>query len=185
MEKKKLNLALTLEKGILIFITYVFRPIWSNIIKFLFWIICLVIFLRNSTKAKLCELSAKQFDQIKDLGELCNYFRDKFKYSYDGYKGIFDHDNSRLEFFMRGGDCDDMAVYAKRKLKEFGYKPVRVFMMSGEDLKSGHMDCFFEIDNKYFLFNYGRLIEGTDLGNCISNLNNFYYNRGLYFKYYL
>lgn len=173
-------------KVLFIIIMYVFRPVWSAFFNIFYWLYYNLIYLLNPTKRLVYHANKNEFDNIKTLEELVYYFTYRYQYNYDGYKGIIDHDNLPIEFFMDWGDCEDVAHYAKKKLKKIGYKPVRVFI-KGTGLTASHFDVSFEKDGKIYLFNYGSLIGGKTLKDCMDFLGDKWgaFKNAMYFKYYL
>ena len=113
------------------------------------------------------------YTNIRDLAGLVDWFKTIYEYKFDGPFGILDHDAGRHEFFSAFGMCEDVALYATKKLRALGFKEVtRVSIMSkwlpGLAL---HMDTFFKgVDGKYYLFNYGNLCDGSSLIDCFINL---------------
>ena len=85
--------------------------------------------------------------------------------------GMLDHENSKLEFFQKFGDCDDVSLYSCKKLKELGYEAKRVWMSGKIPFMSFHFDCLVKLgENNYMLFNYGRFVYGKDLEDCMKKL---------------
>ena len=174
-------------KILFIFIMYCLRPIWNILFNIFYVSFYSVLYVIDPVKRIIYKANKSSYDSIKCLSELIYYMKFKWSYKYDGVKGIADHDNTPIEFFTKmGSDCEDVAIYAKKKLKVFGYKPVKIFM-KGKGLTSSHMDCYFEMDGKGFLFNYGYLMEGKNLDECMKRLgeNWITYKDAIYFKYYL
>jgi len=96
-----------------------------------------------------------RWNNIKTLNDLRDYFRESYKYKYDGYKGLLDHHNFALEFFTAGGDCDDVANYACKKLRELGFT-ASVYWIYGNGCFNWHFDVMYYDKNPQF-FNYGRV----------------------------
>ena len=173
-------------KILFIVIMYVFRPIWSAFFNIFYLIYYGMIYLLNPTKRIVYHANKNEYNTIKSLEELVYYFTYTYKYKHDGPLGMIDHDNLPIEFFVSFGDCEDTAHYAKKKLKAFGYKPVRVFL-KGKGFADSHFDVTFEKDSRVFLFNYGSLIGGKDLAECMKFLGDKWgaYKNAMYFKYYM
>jgi hypothetical protein len=169
---------------------YILRPIVNYLIfKPIYTIYYGVLLIFNSIAREMYITNKKIYDEIHSLDYLILFFKNKYKYKLDGMLGLFEHDNPKFEFFTNFGDCDDMSFYSFKKLKELGYKPVRICMI-GKSIISGHMDCYFEKNGLGYLFNYGNIIKGTNLEDCMSKLSwyNDSYNNGnvpYYFKYFI
>jgi hypothetical protein len=103
---------------------------------------------------------------VCNLDSLCNYFRRRKGYKLDGYKGLFHHYNSDEEFYLSGYDCEDVAWRAKRKLEGLGYQ-TQVIGMIGEKVNSWHYDLIIDDVDEYYLFNYGKLITGGSIKECL------------------
>jgi len=149
----------------LMFIVHHFlRPIWSYLIKFIFYVIYLF---KDKEKQKANRLL---WENIKTLEQLKLFFSNVYKYKYDGIIGELDHDNPSNEFFANFGDCDDMGRFSMLKLKELGFVATRVGILNLSNIRSWHYDCLFEMNGKKVLFNYGNLIEADSADECIKNL---------------
>jgi len=148
-------------------IAILLRPA-TKFITFIVWIKYVFMYMSQKTIRKRYKSNKKSYDEIKTLEELQDWFRLKYRYSSDVWNGLADHDNSQLEFFIKFGDCDDMAFYAKKKLNELGYNTKRVYMMRWK--YNGHADCFFTSNNEICLFNYGYIKKGNSLEECIAQL---------------
>jgi hypothetical protein len=159
------------------FLVKFIRPTFESPLKFIFFLITLfqVIFIKGIRDNYV--KNTKLWKDICNISKLNSFFRD-IKYKEDGPYGIMDHDNSRLEFFTSYGDCDDMGRYSYEKLKELGIKAHRIFIQ-GKNIFSNHFDCLFELNNNFFLFNYGnnKLLNKNDLNeSIIFTLNSIYKN---------
>ena len=139
------------------------RVIWANLFGVIMWLRCLP----RRSKA-LYKQRRKMWDCITDIDGLIDFIRNVYTYKFDGYKGIFDHNNYPLEFFTQFGDCDDVATYAKKKLRqiygqELQYCEVRGFSNLGR--KFLHYDCVYKLRTEcdYRLFNYGNIQTASSL----------------------
>ena len=124
----------------------------------------------------------------KNVNMLKHFFRINYKYKYDLGLGFFDHESSYFEWIFCYGDCDDMALYSKKALKNVGYEAYRVGIIgmtkwkpkSKHNLKPVlHFDCLFvdrDKDNTitYNLFNYGTIITGKSIEDVFNNLSAMY-----------
>lgn len=124
----------------------------------------------------------------KNVNMLKHFFRINYKYKYDLGLGFFDHDSSYFEWIFCYGDCDDMALYSKKALKNIGYEAYRVGIIgmtkwkpkSKHNLKPVlHFDCLFVDRGKdntitYNLFNYGTIITGKSIEDVFNNLSDMY-----------
>lgn len=144
---------------IMFIIHHTVRTLWSMIIGFIYAVAYWFIHLRNENYKR----NKKKWNEIKLLPDLIQFFNEDYHYKWDGKGGFFDHDNSIWEFFVNFGDCDDVAVFAAKKLRKLGYKAYRVGFFCW-DTKSWHYDCLFAgiVDGKtyYYLFNYGKILSG-------------------------
>lgn len=111
-----------------------------------------------------------EWNQIVTLEELIAYVKTTYFYSWDGYKGLFDHNNFSLEWFYKFGDCDDIGYYVCKKLKaifenELEYCCMRGFADLSAEPKFWHYDCVFKFkgSDDYQLFNYGDVKTGKTL----------------------
>lgn len=150
------------------------RVIWANLFGFIMWLRCLP----RRSKA-LYKQRRKMWDCITDIDGLIDFIRNVYSYKFDGYKGIFDHNNYPLEFFTQFGDCDDVAAYACRKLKEIyggelDYCSVRGF----SNLKVGfwHYDCVYKLRHErcYRLFNYGNILLADSIAEIDETMRQLY-----------
>lgn len=166
----------------------ILRPIYSTLFNLIIFIPFYGLKFLLSKKARANYFIGKHaYDNINTYDKLLQYFSTTYKYKYDLFKGFLDHDNTYLEFFMSFGDCDDMANFAKRKLKQLGYHDVIRVNMLGKSMSSGHVDCYYKKDGRHHLFNYGKVITENSLDNCMKKLKwyNDKYNEGekpYYFK---
>lgn len=139
------------------FVHHFLRTVWANIMGFFFNLA----FLNDKSYA----MKKKQFDELRELTDLQNWFRDVYKYKWDCYKGILDHNNFEHEFICSNGDCEDMAYYACKKLKKMYNGSLSYCRMRGYanlSKKFWHYDCVFQFngDGDYYLFNYGNTKSG-------------------------
>lgn len=156
------------------FLHHFLRSIWANILGVFFNIP----YLANKSYAAKKE----QFDNIRTLDDLQKWFQETYRYKWDGPKGILDHNNFMHEFICSNGDCDDMAFYACKKLKQlFGknlyYCKVRGYANLGK--KFWHYDCVFQFyySGDIYLFNYGKCRTGKSFRELDDIM------RGLYSRY--
>ena len=92
------------------------------------------------------------------MDDLYRYFKDSYTYKADGLFGILDHWNFGLEFFMKGGDCDDCAFRVANKLNfVLGYNAT-IYWIYGNGAFNWHFDCYIE---KMGFFNYGDIISAN------------------------
>lgn len=147
------------------------RPIWSFLINL--WVVPL--YWLKLTVAKPSErIKYKQrllnWNAIKNTLDAVMWFDEEFEYKPDGKHGIFDHDNTAIEFFQRFGDCDDVSLWVKRILKKNKYKAWRVWM-NGKSIQYNHFDCLIQLNpNRFCLFNYGNPIYGQSFDACMKYL---------------
>ena len=166
----------------MLFIVKYIRPIWSNFFKLIFWVIT---FINNFNEIKRLnyEINKDIWNNLKDVADLNFYFKNNYKYNWDGIYGILDHDNSKLEFLSTFGDCDDMGKFSELKLKELGYQAWRIFI-EGKNIFSNHFDCIFKNKDSYYLFNYGdnKILDTTNLkSSTLDILNKMYENSTMKF----
>jgi len=90
---------------------------------------------------------------------------------FSAIRGILDHDNPKVEYFLSGYDCDD-CEYIKEALED-EYDIIKIGMIESK-IQTYHYDCIIEIQNyignKYILFNYGNLIYGDSIQDCLKQL---------------
>lgn len=132
------------------------RPLWAYPIGAIYAAAYGLLFLFSQKHRVKYYVNRARWNSITTLHGLQDYFQSNFKYKYDGPRGIIDHHNIGIEFFMHGGDCDDMAFWACKKLKSLGI-PASVCFIYGNGVKNWHFDCYI-ITLKRF-FNYGDLTE--------------------------
>lgn len=132
----------------------------------------------RSTFLSKKELWDMAYDKDASIFKLISFAKISYKYKYDFGKGFCDHDSSYFEWIMAYGDCDDMALYAKKALKNRGYEAIRIGLL-GHDAKHHlalHFDCMYKcmdgVDVKYCLFNYGNIVSGSTPKEALMNLGN-------------
>jgi len=119
-----------------------------------------------------------QYKEIKCIDMLIDWFDDNYTYNNDPLFGAIDHDNSEYEFFSSNGDCEDVAFYARGKLREFGYKAERIYMVDlSKGMSSSHVDCIYRNEDGYFLFDYASPIYGVSIQECVDKLCERWYSR--------
>lgn len=132
------------------------RVIWANILGFFYNIYYLLLITFSKESRNKYKYNIKCWEEIQNISRLADYIRNNYKYKYDGYKGIVDHNNFKYEFFTASGDCDDVARWVCKKLRELD---IKADVIGFSDFKSDpvfwHYDCLFCISDTYFLFNYG------------------------------
>lgn len=166
------------------FVYNVIRPLWALPIKFAYFVRYSVVWMFSKKSRETYTVNKTAYNNIKTIDDLCNYFKNNYKYKYDGefiapfkaLNGLLDHDNAEIEFFMAGADCDDMASYSCRKLKQLGYVASVVYLYNTDfkRISNQHLDCLFEKDGKYYFFNYGYLQEGNTPQECFNKVNEGY-----------
>lgn len=162
-------------KFLMFFIYFVIRPIPTAIVEFFYYLYYKFKILTDE-KSRLTYLqNFMKYQNIQILENLNRFFSEDYKYKYDGPMGIFDHDNSKAEFFTSWGDCDDVAMYAAKKLKKLGYKNVTLIYLWGAELGYCHFDTAFDVvfndGKKVRLFNYGQNIEAQNLESAVEILS--------------
>lgn len=162
------------------------RPIWSLIINL--WVMPLYglkLMVAKPAERIKYKQRIRNWNGIHDLTDLVEWFTDEFEYKSDGVHGIFDHDNTAIEFFQKFGDCDDAALWVKRILKKNKFQAWRVWM-NGNGIRNNHFDCLIHLSNGEFcLFNYGNPIYGQSFDICMTKLKSRYKGRikgTIYFK---
>ncbi len=132
---------------------------WANIFGFfcdIYWLIRITF---NTEIRERYKDNLATYNEVWTIADLMNFFTTRYKYRYDGHKGVFDHNNFKHEFFSAFGDCEDVARYACKKLKDFNYECCIVgFADLSAKPKFWHYDCMFEIHGLAFLFNYGHCV---------------------------
>ena len=151
------------------FLHHFIRVIWANFLGWIYDIIYSFKLLNKNQKSKY-EEHKKLWKSISTLSELVDFVKGIYIYKYDGPKGYIDHNNFEKEWLTEFGDCDDMAVWTCKKIKEIYSKELECCNVYGfADLsakpKFWHYDCVYKFkgSNGYVLFNYGRLNKLKDL----------------------
>lgn len=121
--------------------------------EFIFW------FLKSRKNINRYKENRKIWNSINTYDGLIAYFLNIYRYKYDLGRGLLDHDSSIFEWCLSGETCDDSAVYSKKKLKQLGLKPIKVGIYWWKKGPNIHFDTYYIKDNKYCLFNYGKIIE--------------------------
>ena len=150
---------------------YYLRPLWALPIGFFYWLFWFFAYHFDYRSRANYHTNKTNWDCCNTITALNNYFKG-WKYKWDGPSGVLDHDNSDLEFFCSGGDCDDVANLVYKRLKILNFQPELVMIWGGEN--NYHYDVFFRNNCSCFLFNYGQNIIGRELDGCIDNLRNCY-----------
>ncbi len=158
-----------LEKTVIII-----RPLWYGKYGAFNWFCTpyyfIALFFAGEKCYRQARLRESVFYQIKNLDDLCAYFRNHYTYRADPLKGLIDHRASTYEFFAANGDCDDMATYAQIALerlnKSYGCQYECYFIYAfPPDVRKSHNDCFVydKTMNIWFAFNFGKPAKATTL----------------------
>lgn len=140
------------------------RPLWSLVFNLWFGSKYALKYWFDPKSRLAYEDDRRAWDSIQSLDDLVEFFRTSYKYVYDGPVGILDHDNTMLEMFISGGDCDDVALFAMRKLKKLGYDARRMYFY-GLHPEFGYFDCLYTgKDGKRYMFNYANCTPVIDDG---------------------
>ena len=161
------------------------RVIWANLLGIVFNIFYLFKQqIKNDLKTKYTN-NYNHYKGIKTLSELQDFYRNTYIYKWDGdfskynskltfLNGLVDHNNFKREFFSVFGDCDDLGRWSAKALKNIeevaNIIPIGMYSASENQGLFWHYDCYFEKQGKSYLFNYGNLIEGQDIKDCIKRL---------------
>lgn len=157
------------KKTIMVLVHHLLRPIWGTWWKTLYFIVIGLSLLLSKKLRVIYKRNKNSWQCINTLHKLESWFKLRFVYTYDGWKGIFDHDNSWLEWYTLFGDCDDMGRMVQKKLSSLGFEAFRVGIL-GDKINSWHYDCAFKHNNAWYLFNYGNKVFGTDTEGCVEKL---------------
>jgi len=143
------------------------RPLWSVPLSIISLIITVVKWVYKRDIFGKFKYNLGIWNSISSLDALTNVIKQKYSYRDEGF---FDRDKLLPEFLTHWGDCDDVALHVKRKLKELGLKAFRVFMY-GKGI--AHCDCAFYYYDTLYFFNYGVLIPciGEDLMTGVQMIN--------------
>jgi hypothetical protein len=136
------------------------RPIYAYPVGLVYALVYSILYIVSKNHCTAYKNNKIAWDSINDFAGLVDYFKKDFKYNYDGPLGIIDHVNFGIEFFIQGGDCDDMAYWACKKMREIGMY-ARVVFVYGNGIQNWHFDCLFDQWDDFYLkcFNFGRPIE--------------------------
>ena len=153
------------------FLVKIIRPIYAYPLGLIFALIALIRVVSDIDLLRQYQDNVRAWEEIKTLEDLQNYFKTRYKYKSDGLGGLLDHHNFSIEFFSGGGDCDDMAFYAFKKLKDITLKSkiftgymASIYWMYGNGVTQWHFDCKYtsmENFNDSFWFNYGLCTKET------------------------
>jgi len=138
------------------FIHHLIRPVWSIIFNIPVSIWLLAWYLFDETTREIYSENKSLWGEIDSLEKLRVFYDANYKYNYEGF---FDRDNFSLEWFIRWGDCDDMARWGVKKLRALGYKATRIFMWGKgqgiiEKIKNQHYAIIVEKDSDLWVLNY-------------------------------
>ncbi len=153
------------EKKTYLVIYYV-RFVWSFFWGAIYNFICLLKFCLFKDVRIAYKVRKSLWEKIKSFDDLLAFIKNYYQYNSEI---VFDHDTTEFEFFIRWGDCDDVALMVLKKLKQLGYKASRI-ILKGNNLFDWHFDTLFydEISGKYYLFNYGALISGDSIYSVLN-----------------
>lgn len=147
-----------------IIIKYI-RPAVTAPIKFLFWCKYLYIYLTDSNARNVYKTRKAAWDSIKTYKEIKTYLKANYFYKWDGWKGLLDHNNSDLEFFIGGGDCDDIAHRVAKKINQIKDNYITGAVecwIYGNGPQNWHFDCYtFNAVDGFKWFNYGNEFNAT------------------------
>jgi hypothetical protein len=149
------------------------RVIWAN----LFGLITLIKYSISGNKDEYLK-NKRVYDDITTIDQLIEWTRRVYRYKWDGWRGAFDHNNFYREFFTDYGDCDDLARYACKKIKQiYGDELQYCYVKGFSDLSCGfwHYDCVYKLRAEYEcrLYNYGNIQSAmtlNDLDNVMREL---------------
>lgn len=163
------------------------RFFWANIFGLACDIVWIFKIVFNAEIRERYKDNLATYEEVFTMADLVNFFFSRYRYKWDGPKGLFDHNNYKHEFFSTFGDCDDVARWSHKKLKEFGYKCCVVgFADLSAEPKFWHYDCMFTVSDIAFLFNYGKCItlKGYDTKSAAAAMSEIYgknykWNKGI------
>jgi len=163
-----------IKKGFMWYLHHGLRVIWANLFGFLVHIKYLFVLRSNKQAYARYKGNQEKWNITASVDDLRAFFKDVYRYKWDGPKGLFDHNNYDIEFFADFGDCDDVGHYVCQKLRQIYGKKLEYCKTRGyADLSAKpafwHYDCVYKFkdENEYHLFNYGyvqssRTIAGLD-----------------------
>lgn len=155
------------------------RTIWANLFGLFTAIGYGFKFIFSKKARKNYKDNKSNWKNIRDMIDLKNFIKNIYIYKYDGPKGIFDHNNFGIEWYQKFGDCDDVANWVCKKIKElFPKEKIEYCAVYGfADLKAlfWHYDVIYKFkeNNSYHLFNYGKmnsLEKIEDAGKTMTNI---------------
>lgn len=149
-------------------ILWVLRNLWAIPVGAIYQIVWLVRYFLDRKVRETYKANKIAYDKIKTIPDLIA-FLNKVTYEWDGYKGLFDHNNGDIEYFSSGGDCEDTAMRAYKKLKELQYN-AGLILIIGKKIGDIHADCVYKINHEYFLFNFGSPMSDVSLPKLVNNL---------------
>lgn len=166
------------------FVHHFIRVVWSLPIGLLYSVVYLIIFIVSENARIDYKNNKKRFFNHANLITFAIFFKDEFQYKWDGFgntnsklKGLLDHDNRPLEYFISWGDCDDSKYIVETVSEMHNIIAYRIGMI-GKGIKTWHYDCAIETwennQKVYILFDYGRMIKGVSLQDCLEKLCYFY-----------
>lgn len=160
-------------------VIYYLRFIWSFLWGLIYNFICLIKFCLFKDVRIVYKIRKSLWKKVDSFGGLLTFIHNYYKYNPET---IFDHDTTEFEFFIRWGDCDDVALMVLKKLKQFGYKASRV-ILKGKGLFDWHFDTLFydKIEKKYYLFNYGALISGDTVYSVLNKFCKVFFDLSGYY----
>lgn|SRR5574344_974663 len=139
-------------------------------------------FILSKIKKDKYNENKKKWDSISNIDDLKAFAINDFKYKYDFGFGLMDHDSSIYEWVLAYGDCDDIALYAKKKiLKMEGYDACRIGLIWVSQKKLVlHFDCMFKNkEGMLYLFNYGRILSAKTEDELIKSFSEKYKAKNL------
>lgn len=102
------------------------------------------------------------YNPSSKLEDIVNFFYKSYKYKYDLFGGLFDHDSSIFEWIYAYGDCDDRALYLKKCLKKIGIPAIRIGL-KGKGLTSLHFEVIYTIYDEKTQTNQYCMIYRTEI----------------------
>lgn len=157
------------------------RVIWANLFGLIMHIVYLFKVRINKDLWDQYKSNQAKWNAVYSDEDLAEFIKNDYEYKWDGYKGAFDHNNFSLEFFTEFGDCDDVGHYVCKKLKQIYGNELEYCKTRGyAELKSSppmwHYDCVYKFkgDDKYILFNYGRMNKGDSIDDLDKTMTNIY-----------